>query len=267
LNAIVEYLSAGIILFLILGFTSQYATNMIYDKINLIEKNAGFEKADKIIDMILLSPGKPENWSMSAGDPDSLGLSLADAVKSYQLDSGKVIRLSDMSDKYIPPYRVRDLIGLSTYYYISLEIFPLFNISVTNSSNIFSVKILNQWNIPVSNVNITAAYSNIENITSNDIVLFMDNNLRDAVYQYNMTDALGTCELNFSSVGGRKSLIILASQMDVKSATTWPTLSKDLIGTIVSSMGTSSNYNVETVYKNVEINGLSYIVRFSIWSS
>lgn len=159
MNAAIEYISSGIIICLILGFAAQYATTMSYDRLNLIERNATLGKADRVADMVLLSPGYPTDWGMSYGNPQVLGLASESAMKLYNLDSHKVMRLSRSSTNYIPPVHVRDLIGLSSNYYLSLRIFPFFNLEVTNISNqVFSVTVLNQWNTPVSNVKIDAAF-------------------------------------------------------------------------------------------------------------
>jgi hypothetical protein len=154
----IEYVFAGITVFLILGVTSQYATNIVYNSASLIEKEGAAERADKIIDMLLLSPGSPQGWGEQLDEPRTMGLAVENAIKLYKLDASKVKRLSSNATNYIPPYRVRDLLGLSTYTYISLRIYPLFNITITKiTEESFSVKVLNQWNAPVSNINISAS--------------------------------------------------------------------------------------------------------------
>lgn len=269
MHASIEYISAGIIISLILGATAQYTTNMVYDRINLIEQNVGVEKADKINDLLLLSSGCPVDWGGAYDEPDAMGLALDNSLQLYQLDADKVRRLSGESPNYIPPARVRDLLGLSAYYYTSIKVFPLFNMTVTQlSEEMFSVKVVNQWELPVSNVNVTAAYVNVSigEVTATNITSFMDLSLDDAFYAFNMTNALGTCTLNFAGAGAQETLLVMASQLSVKCLTTWPTLSDHIIGNIESSMGSVSGFNMETVYRNVDIAGLNYIVRFTLWS-
>jgi len=268
MHACIEYISAGTIIFLILGFTGQYTAAMVSDHINLIEKNAGVKKADNIIYTLLLSPGQPFNWDLLTEEPEMLGLALENAVKLYQLDKNKVRRLSDDSPNYIPPGRIRDLLGLSAYYYLAIRIYPMFNITVTGIyDDWISVRLLNQWRMPVSNINITAAYleTPVESVSFSDIKSFMDLSL-ETNYAFNVTNAMGTCTLNCAGVSGDGCLLILASQLGVKSLTTWPNLSEQVIGTIESSMGSVSGYNTEVVYRNVEIEDLDYIVRFTLWS-
>ena len=268
MHASIEYISAGAIVFLILGFTGQYTANMVNDHISLIEKNAGVKKADNIIYTLLLSPGQPLDWGLSYDEPELLGLAFENAVKLYQLDKYKVRRLSSNSSNYIPPGRIRDLLGLSAYYYISIRIFPIFNITVTEvDAERVSVRLINQWRIPVSNVNITAVYLDtpVENVSYSDITSFMDLSL-EAEYTFNVTNALGTCTLNRPGVSVDGCLLILANQLGIKSMTTWPNLSQHIIGAIETSMGSVSGYNAEVVYRNVEIEDLDYVVRFTLWS-
>jgi hypothetical protein len=269
MHTTIEYISAGVIMVLILGTTSQYTTNMVFDRINLIEQSAGVEKANKINDLLLLSPGKPVDWGDSIDEPEMIGLAIENSIKLYQLDSKKVKRLSEDFPNHISPSRVRDLLGLSAYYYTSINVYPLFNITVTQlSEEVFSVEVTNQWKRPISNVNITAAYLNVSigEVTKSNITSFMDLGLDDAIYAFNMTNALGTCTLNFMGAGSQETLLIMASQLSAKCLTTWPTISEHIIGTIESSMGSVSGFNMETVYRNVEIDELNYIVRFTLWS-
>jgi hypothetical protein len=186
----------------------------------------------------------------------------------YQLDASKVGRLASGTTNSISPYRVRDLLGLSAEYYISIKIFPLLNMSFEKiSDELFSVKLSNQWGVSVSNINVTAAYTNtcVSNITAADITSFMDNALQNATYASNMTNALGTCTLNFQGAGARSSLLVMAGRYSIKCLTSWPTLSEYILVEVESSMGSPSNFEVETTYRNVEINGLSYVARLTMW--
>lgn len=269
MNTTLEYISAGVIIALILGATGQYTTNMVYDRINFIEQSAGVEKADKICELLLLSSGYPTGWGLSHDEPEMMGLAIENSVKRYELDSDKVKRLSSDSPKYITPSRVRDLLGLSAYYYTSIAVYSIFNITVTQlSEERFSVNVNNQWKLPVSNVNVTAAYIDtpIGELDKGNITSFMDLSLEGAAYAFNQTNALGTCTLSFAGTGARETLLVMASELYVKCLTTWPSPSEHIIGTIESSMGSVSGFNTETIYRNVKIDGLNYIVRFTLWS-
>ena len=264
----IEYIFAGIAIFLILGVTSQYATNLVNNSANLIEKEGGAERADKIIDMLLLSPGSPQQWG-GQFEPTTMGLALRNALKMYQLDFSKVKRLSSNATNYIAPNRVRDLLGLSDYTRISLRVYPLLNITVTNvTGESFSVRVLNQWNLSVSNINITAAYcyTPVDSLTRGNITAFMDYSLDDSSYASNITNTFGTCTLSFTGNGTRPTLIVLASRLDVKCLTTWPSPVDCVVGSIESSMGSSSAvYNTEIVYRTVEIDGFNYVARLAVW--
>jgi hypothetical protein len=263
-----EYISAGIILALILGVTGQYATNMVSDKVANIEQTTGMQLADKIIDTILLSPGSPSNWGTSINPPNNMGFALANAIKPYQLEREKIKCLYNDSSNYIPAYQIRDIIGLSQNYYISLEVYPIYTISIHDITNEkFSINVVNQWGIPVSTVKVKGAYSDIENITSYTLATFMSDNLQNAVIKSNMTDVNGNCVLNFPGSGTKKSLIVMAEQLNVKSINTWPVASKDLINKVESTVGISTDFNVELVYRSVEIDGLNYFFKLKMWWS
>ena len=269
MHVVIEYISAGIIICMILGFAGQYAATMSADKINLIERNATLGKADRVIDMLLLSPGTPANWGQSLDFPQAVGFAFEGAIRQYDLDIDKVLRLSRDSPNYISPGRLRDLMGLSSVYYITLRIRPFFNMTVTKlSDSSFSVTVLNQWSIPVSNVNVTGAYTDVpvSQIDSAVLSRFLDGSLENADYAWSLTDALGRCNITFAGAPIRSTLILCGNQLNVKSVVTWPSQSTFLVGSIESSMGSVSGYNTETVYRNVEIEGLNYIARFTLWS-
>lgn len=268
MHSSIEYIFAGIAIFLILSVTSQYATSLVNNSANLIEKEGQTQRADKIIDTLLLSPGSPEQWGLQPDEPTTMGLALQNALKMYELDFDKVSRLNNASMNYISPERVRDLLGLSNYIQISLSISPLLNLTVTQvTDENFSVSVSNQWNMPVSNVNITGAYcdTSIENLTEDNITSFMDYNL-DSSYAWNVTNAFGTCTLSFAGSGSRPSMIVLASSLNVQCLTTWPSQTRLVISTVDSLMGSGSSlYNTEVVQRTVDIGGFSYLAKLTVW--
>lgn len=269
MNVSLEYISAGIIMCLMLGVTGQYASNMVFDRMNNVERNAKIGKAEKIIDLLILSPGEPPNWGDLFGEPETLGLSLENAVKINQLDEKKVGRLDPDDANYLSPSRVRDLLGMRSNYYISIYIMPIFNITVQEvSPDMFSIKVYNQWSKPVSNVYIATAYATtaVSDLKEKHIASFLDGTLENAVYLYSTTDSLGSCTMDFTGSGPRPALLVSASQFSVRCMTTWPSATEKVIGVIESSMGTVSGYDTETVYRNVEIGELNYVLRFTMWS-
>ena len=161
MNTSLEYIVAGTLICLILGISGNYTTDMVYDKINLVEINQGSEKAGKILDLMLLSEGKPSDWDDYPQDPEILGFSSTNSIKMYNLDKDKILRLRHTSPGYLSPYQVRELLGLGTEYYLSIEVFPLLNLTLSRKSfDSFEATIYNQWSTPVSNSNITVAYLN-----------------------------------------------------------------------------------------------------------
>jgi len=277
MNASLEYIAAGIIMFLLLGATSRYTTDMVYDKINLIEGNQGLEKAGKILDLILLTEGKPSNWDENPEDPEALGLASSSSIKMYRLDEEKVKRLLPDSPCYISPSKVRDLMGLSTTYYTAIKIYPLLNLTlIRETQEAFEARFYNQWGTPVSNVNITTAYLNnqqAEDLSEADLDAFMDLDL-EGIYDSSQTNSIGISTLDFTGAEDVGCMLIYAKQLtckclyllnlngtDVSFAS-----SPHVIHVVDSSMGSVSGYNAEVVKKNVKIDGFDYVVRFTLWS-
>ncbi len=262
-----EYISAGVILCLILGLTGQFATNMVYDRVERIKQTTGLGVADKMIDFLLLSPGTPSNWGRLVDPPQNVGLALESAIKPYQLDRCKVRRLSNGTANYIPPHEVRDLLGLSPNYYTDLSIYPIYNITVEQlTDEKFLVSVANQWDVPVSTVTVTGTYTDIIHLNSTQITQFLYGDL-DAPTETNTTDINGQCTLNFVGAGSKPTLIVMGSQLAVRSLTMWPTLSDDLVGVVESSMGSPVGFDTEIVYRSVEIDGMNYYCKLVLWWS
>jgi hypothetical protein len=124
----------------------------------------------------------------------------------------------------------------------------------------------------VSTVNVTGGYTDIINVNSTELTSFIHGGLKNTIVKYNTTNTLGQCILNYSGMGSKKTLIIMASQLDVKSLAikslvTPPITSPDLITSIDSSMGSSSDYNVEIVYRSVIIDEMNYFCKLTLWWS
>ncbi|MBD3207407.1 hypothetical protein GF319_13840 [Candidatus Bathyarchaeota archaeon] len=277
MNTSLEYIAAGIIMCMILGMTGRYTTNMVYDKINLIESDQGLEKAGKLLDLILLTEGEPSNWGELPDDPVILGFAPKNALKMYKLDKDKVRRLVPTTPGYISPVRLRELMGLSAEYYFSFKIYPLLNLSITrDSQDIFTVGFKNQWGTPVSNVNVTAAYiggSYVEDLTEEDIEAFLDLDL-PATYDSEMTNSIGKAKMEILDAANTGSLLIYTEQLTCRCLYLLNVNSNEItlpdtplvINTIESSMGSVSGYNSEVVTRNVKIDGFDYNMRFSLWN-
>jgi len=262
----IEYLTAGIIVVLILGATTNYTSNLIYDRVRSLEAETGLERVDRILEVLLLSPGRPPDWGEETGKPEAMGLALENALKYYQLDPRKVARLREGEEGYLSPYEIRELLGMDPSYYLSIEIRPTYNIEIQQlNSTHFLVEVRNLWGSPVSNANVTAALGDIslETVNYTTISLLLSGGLGGVHYAYNITDKLGRCTLNFDGGGG--VLLLCVGHLSLLSFASWPSEAEGVIAHVESSMGSISGYEAETSYRLVEIGGLSYIFRLTIW--
>jgi hypothetical protein len=244
----------------------------------MVQKNQGLNKVEKILDMLILTEGTPNNWETFPSNPDVLGLASSRSTKMNQLGREKVQRLSSNSPFYLSPTEVRNLLGLSSNYYISIKIHPLLNISVERySMSDLRVQIFNQWRSPVPNVEITAAYyfnQSVSELTELDVQTFLDDNVEEIYVFTSKTNSLGLSSLDLSSVSLPGSLLIKAEELtsscvscyDLNTTHVSEGFSQFIIPKIELSMGSVSGYNSESVYRNVEIDELNYIIRFTLWS-
>jgi hypothetical protein len=166
---------------------------------------------------------------------------------------------------------------LSADHYVSIEIYPLLNISLRRYSvNEFLVNVHNQWNAPISNVNVSATYLSdiqVSDLSESDIDSFLDHIL-EGVHTSSLTDSMGACILNFTGSAEEGCLIVLAKELTGRSLSTWnlnvtdayQTNSQHVIYSVESSMGSVSGYNTEMVSRNVKIDELDYIVKLTLWS-
>ena len=277
MNSCLEYIVAGTLICLILGISGNYTTDMVYDKINLVEINQESEKAAKILDLMLLSDGKPPNWDEYPQDPDILGFSQTNSIKMYNLDKDKIIRLQYTSPSYISPNRIKELIGLGPEYYIAIKIFPLLNITMTRETqDSFKVQFFNQWNTPASNVNVTVAYLNhcqAADITQEELQLFLDLEL-DGLYDSELSNSIGISTLYLTGAEELGCMLINSKQLtgnclfiaDINNTNISFNNSPHIIYQIESSMGSVSGYNSEIITRTVKIDGFDYIFSFTLWS-
>ncbi len=261
-----EYLTAGIIVLLILGTTTSYASNLIYDKVRTLEAETGLERVDQIIEILLLSPGRPPDWGEGVDKPEALGLALENALKSYQLDPLKVRRLREGENGYLSPYDIRELLGIDPAYYISIEIKPTYGVEIEQlSQGRFKVYVRDPWGTPVINANVTAVLGDLalETVNYTTITQILSGDLRGVEYAYNVTDRFGVCTLNFQGDGG--VLLLCVGHLGLISFASWPEEAEGIIGHLTSSMGSLSGYEAESTYRLVDIGGLSYLFRLTIW--
>ena len=278
MNSSIEYISAGLILCLVLGFTSKYTSDMVDDRISMVQKNQGITKVEKILDMLVLTEGSPRDWDNYPANPDVLGLASTSSSKMYQLSREKVLRLSSDSSFYISATEVRNLIGLSTNYFLSIRIQPLLNVSIERLSMVdYRITAYNQWQSPVPNVEITALYNSNQTISSlseSDIQAFLNDNIEESNVFYAQTNSLGLATLNLSSISLPGCILVKAEELTSSCVSCWDlnathissVKSQYIVSEIESTMGSVSGYNTETVYRNVEIDDLNYLIRFTLWS-
>jgi len=261
-----EYLTAGIIVLLILGATTSYASNLIYDKVRTLEAEAGLERVDRMLEILLLSPGRPPDWGGGVEKPQALGLALENAIKPYQLDPEKVMRLREGETGHLSPYEVRDLLGLDPAYYLSIEIKPTYNVEIQQlAANRFRVEVRDLWGTPVINANVTAALGDIplEMVNYTTVSQLLSGDLKGVEYAQNVTDRSGRCILNFQSEGS--VLLLCVGHLGLLSFASWPGEAEGIVGYLSSSMGSISGYEAESTYRLVDIGGLSYVFRLMIW--
>ena len=73
MNASYEYVLAGLIMLIMLATVQANVHLLISSRLDQIEQE-DYAVAESILDMVLLSPGSPPNWSDSIDDPASIGL-------------------------------------------------------------------------------------------------------------------------------------------------------------------------------------------------
>ena len=261
-----EYLTAGVIVLLILGTTTTYASNLIYDRIRTLEAETRLERVDRILEILLLSPGRPPDWGEGVERPQALGLAMENALKPYQLDPLKVRRLREGENGYLSPYEIRDLLGIDPAYYISIEIRPIYEVEIEQlSPDRFRVSVSDPWGTPVINANVTAVLGDIplEAVNYTTVSQLLSGDLRGVEYAYNVTDQFGVCTLKFQGDGD--ALLLCVGHLGLLSLASWPGEAEGIIGHLTSSMGSVSGYESESTYRLVEIGGLSYLFRLTIW--
>ena len=266
-----EYILAGLVLLLILAVSEMNIFAVITHQLTRMEQEVEYSTAERILDMILLSPGFPPNWGNQSADPTSLGLAVQNPLRAYTLDISKVIRLKEDSLNYIPPGKARQLMGLSENYHFNLTIIPVFTIDIVNASSggqakyVITIKDYKGFRVP--NVNVTGFYVP-NSLTGGQIYPF-----KSAI-----TGVDGVCVLTFNPSLPNRSLVVYASQLEVKALQTDPpdlkvwveksvVMKSDfpMIQTIYYYTGRVSGMVNESVFRYAEIEGVTYYVKFDLW--
>jgi hypothetical protein len=261
-----EYILAGIIMLLMLSVTGVNITSIVTHRLYRMEQETESPLAERLLDIILLSPGYPPDWGEKPEDPLSFGLAAQNAIKSYVLDVSKVFRLKEESPYYIPPRTARELMGLSETYNFNLTITPVFRISMVNASSTYHITVTNYKGFRMPSVNVTAFY--IPKSLTPDSPIFSKSAL---------TNTKGECTITFNPLPNY-ILLIYINHLEVKAVQSYPPGLKfrveggcimeseyPIIDTITYATEIYSSPYVETAFRYVEIAGITYYVKIDVW--
>jgi hypothetical protein len=267
MNAVYEYILAGFMMFVMLVALHTNMQNFITDTTALIMQEE-YNMAESLLDMILLSPGSPPNWSST--DPILFGLAAQETTDTYVLDSRKVIRLdkNHTDYPYISPGELRSLLGLTSDINLVIRITPIFPIEVeAQGGGIYRIVVTNHRGVPTANVNVTGYYVP-ESLGSpnerfqNDSVTRID----------------GSCTLDFGEEKDGYVLVVCADLIGVKTMQTEPPFLRvrvegdqviqsevPLINLINYTSGSFFGLNTEWAARYVEIDGFTYYFELEVW--
>jgi len=266
LHVAYEYILAGVMILLILMMTQVTISALITRQLTYLEQSGGYKTAEKILDVLLLSPGDPPDWGRNASvEPNYIGLADQNSLRAYVLDPYKVLRLQKGSAGYISPAKARRLLGLRDDYHFHLRILPALSVEIEGNGS-FTITVKNIKGLPVPNVNVTGYY--VPKSFSPTVEYPIKSNITGVdgsctlIFQYQQDHVLVVCAsifgvrvvsteppgLNFRVEGGRvfKSDIPMITEIDY-------------------STGSIVGLEKEDATRYVEIDGSAYIVEFTLW--
>ena len=267
----VEYIVVGLMIILILVVVQTNILNVTTQILAGYEQSASYQKAAKIMDVLLLSPGEPANWWDSTKYPylnniSSIGLAL-EGEEEYVLDIRKLSRLDPGSSGYLSPTHIRSLLGLRSYYDFSLRITPVFIVTITNTSGNYNIHITDTSGVGLPNSNITAFY--------------VPSSLHTGV-EYNYTSQKtgidGRCNISFD-YNASHGIVVCVDHLGAKTMASKPeNLNLRIVGNHVfevqypllsSLVCETASYTASAhtgiVYRYVTIDGVYYYVEYSLW--
>ena len=173
MHVALEYITLGFIA-VTLVVSTLWSMQALVQGVRVVESEQLYTVAERLVDKILLTPGKPVNWgsdlTLEGENITDFGLALAGVREPYLVDPDKVMRLVNYTwfenPAYLDPRRVAELLrleeGYSRYGFI-LEISPLYTLNATPVSwdsetgiaESFRVKAVNYEGREVANVNVT----------------------------------------------------------------------------------------------------------------
>lgn len=262
-----EYIMAGIILLLIFSVTRANVMSVMTHRLSRMEQETEYLLAERLLDMILLSPGYPPDWGVRSEDPLAFGLASTNALRDYVLDISKVYRLTENSPNHIPPSVARKLMGLSSRYNFNLTITSVFQIEIVNISSTYKIAVTNYRGFRIPNVNVTAFYVNRSPSIS----------LPSYSQVSKLTNINGECTVTFDPKPNHV-LLIYINHLEVKAAKSYPSGLKlrvegecivecdyPIIDSITYATGIRSSAYIETASRYVEIDGTTYYVKLDVW--
>jgi len=267
MNAIYEYVLAGFMMLVMLVALHSNLQTLISDTTALaIEED--YNMAESLIDMVLLSPGDPPDWSTT--NPVLFGLAAQETIDTYVLDSKKVIRLDENynGSTYISPGELRSLLGLTSGFNLIIRITPIFPIDIQPQGNgKYEITVTNHRSVPLANVNVTGYYVP-ESLGSSS----------ERFQEQAITGIDGSCTLDFGQERTGYILVVLADLIGVKTMRTDPPYLGVRIegGQVIQSevpLITSVNYtsgsfyglNTDWAARYVEIDGFTFYFELEVW--
>jgi len=262
-----EYIFAGFIMILVLTTTQIYSATLLNRKIADWEQASGYQTAEGLLDVLLLSPGEPSDWHDFPNYPQRLGLASANSFEEYALDPRKVERLTPNSTHYISPATLRSLLGISSTIGVSLQIIPALNLTIASGQpGSYTLTVRDLKGLLVPNVNVTAYYVStpFDPYTEPDI-------------RWGATDIYGSISLSFSPKAS-PVLVVCVGQSDIRAIATNPddalltvqgnhvtSDARPAVLTVNSVTGSFHGYKREVASRYVKLDGYTYYVELMLW--
>lgn len=245
----VEYLVSALLFLALISIITLILIPNIISYVIHVEEGQLQVEAEKILTQILLSPGDPPDWGVSATYPYEIRVFGLARYKGllYELDMNKLIRIyensiENITDKcLIDVDNIARLLGIEGRYGFSLSLTPVLNVTIriaNDSEYCFMIKVTTHEEIPVPNVNVTAIFltAYIDHYGDENATFYV----RDQ--KFAVTDYNGVAYVDFSELSeelaDRKlvgwSLIIYADFYGIKSVASYSN-DTTLFGIILSN--------------------------------
>lgn len=268
MHSSIEYFLAGLTVLLILIVATVNMFNVMAHTLTGVEQRLGLEKAEEILDMLLLSPGYPPNWGENSQEPEIFGLAVQNAFEKYVLDPKKINRIINGSDYYILPTRARTLLGLSSSDHFHLRIVPFFTVNITNNGDgNYTLRVLNYKGFPVPNANLTCYYLPIpytQGMQYYSTSTITDKNgycTVDFPYQENHTLLIYVSQLGIKSIASEQEGLMLKVESGHIINSDMP-----IFSSLDYSTASVPSWKRETVSLYVKIDDCTYYLQFTYWS-